>query len=101
MLRAVIHYVLCQCRAETAHVSKQVARGRIHVYTHAVYAALHRLVEGVLQFALIYIVLVLSDAYAFRVNLHQLCQRVHQSAANANSSAHGDILIWELLAGRL
>ena len=31
----------------------------------------------VLQFALIYIVLVLSDAYAFRVDLHQFGQRVH------------------------
>ena len=76
-------------------------RGGVQVYAHGVYTALYHMVERVLEHALIYIVLILAHAYALRIDLYQLGQRVHQSAAYAHGAAHGDILIGEFIAGHL
>ena len=54
-----------------------------------------------LQFRLVNVMLVLSYADAFRVNLYQFRQWVHQSASYADGSAHGDILVGELISGSL
>ena len=43
--------------------------------------------------------LILTDSQRFRVDLHQLCQRVHQPAADGNRTAHGHVFVRKLLAG--
>ena len=43
--------------------------------------------------------LVLADAYGFRVNLHQLGQRVHQSASDGYGAPNGDVVFGKLIAG--
>ena len=54
-----------------------------------------------LELCLIHIVLVLSYADTLRIDLYQLCQGIHQSAAYRDSSTHGDILVRELFSGNL
>ena len=47
------------------------------------------------------VVLVLADADALGIDLHQLCQRILQAAGDGDCAAHGQIEIRELLAGDL
>ena len=41
--------------------------------------------------------LVLPHTNRFRVNLYQLCQRVHQSSAYGHSTAYGDVVVGKLV----
>ena len=50
---------------------------------------------------LIHIVLILAHADALRVNLHQLAQRVHQTASDAHGAAHSNIIIRKFLASHI
>ena len=75
--------------------------GGIEIDTHLVDTTLNGLVKCMLQFRLVNVMLVLSYADALRVNLHQFRQWIHQSASYADSSAHGDILVGELISGCL
>ena len=62
---------------------------------------LHGAVERRFQFILVHIVLVLPHPDGFGVNLYEFGQGVHQSATDGDSSAHGDIIVGELIAGHL
>ena len=95
----VFHNVLCQCRTQSADVGEQVFACCVEVYAHGIDTAFNRKVECPFQFGLVHIMLILSDAYALRVDFHQLCQRVHQSAAYAYRTTHGDIFIRKLFSG--
>ena len=97
VLRAVVDDVLCQSRSQTGYVCEQMLACGVYVYANEVHAALHCPVEALLQCRLIYIVLVLSHADALRVYLHQLCQRVHQSPADADGATDGNIVVRKLL----
>ena len=101
MFTSIVDDVLRQCRAQSADVHQQVLAGGIEIDAYRVDAALHRLVETVLEFRLVYIVLILPHSDALRVNLDKFGQRIHQSTADAYSATHRDILIRKLLAGCL
>ena len=101
MLAAIVYNVLGQSGPQSAYIGKQVLRGGIKVDTNRVNTTLYGLVERVFQHRLVYIVLILAYAYALRIYLDQLGQRVHQSAAYGYGTAHGDILIGEFVAGHL
>ena len=62
VLCPVIHDVLRQLRAESRYICKQVAACRIQVHADEVDAVLYGLVERFLEFALVYVMLVLSHA---------------------------------------
>ena len=98
ILATIFDDVLCQGRTKTADVSKQLLTGGIHVYTNKVNAVLHRLVQTLLEFCLVYIVLILSYANALGINLHKLSQRVHQSSSYRDSTSNRNVLVRELVA---
>ena len=101
VLATVVDDVASQRGTQSADVLQQVGGGGIEVDAYGVDAAHHRLVELLLELGLVDVVLVLAYADALRVNLHQFSQRVHQPAPYRDGSAHGDILVGELLARRL
>ena len=59
------------------------------------------MVKRVFQLGLVYIVLILPDTNALRINFHQLGQRVHQTATDTDSTTHGDILVGKFISGYL
>ena len=75
--------------------------GGVEFHADGVHAAHHSLVEALFKLFLVYIVLVLAHADAFRVDLHQFGQRIHQATANADGTTHSDVVVRELVAGDL
>ena len=97
----IVHNVLGEGRTETGDVSQQVSAGGVEVHTHRVHTTFHGHVERFLQGRLVYIVLVLAYTDALGFNLHQLGQRVHQSATDGYGTTDGHIVFGEFLSGNL
>src|SRR6266404_737258 len=76
-------------------------RGRIQIYTDAIYTNIYDQVEILFQQALRYIMLILSDTNAFRVDLDQLCQWILQPTCDRNRATNRQIQIGEFLAGNI
>src|SRR6266478_1912719 len=75
-----------------------MVRGRIQIYTDAIYTNIYDQVEILFQQALRNIVLILSDTNAFRVDLDQLGQRILQPPCDRNRTTNRQIQIGEFLA---
>ena len=101
VLRPIIHNVLGKGRTEARYVCQQVAAGGIEVHAHRVHATFHGHVQRFLQGGLVHIVLVLAYTDALGFYLHQLCQRVHESATDGNGTTHGDVVFGKFFAGNL
>ena len=93
----VIDDVLGEGGSQAGDVGEQFLRCGVDVHAHAVHAALHREVERLFKPRLVHIVLILAHADGFWVNLHQFGQRVEQSASNRDGTAHGHVLVGELV----
>ena len=76
-------------------------RGSVEVDTYGIHTTLDGLVECMFEFRLIDVVLILSHADALGINLHEFCQRIHQTASYRYGATHGDILIREFVACNL
>ena len=74
--------------------------GGVEVHAYAVHAAFHRAVEAFFQLMLVYIVLVLAHADAFGVYFDEFGQGVHEPAANADGTPHGEVFIGKLFPRR-
>ena len=80
---------------------QQRSTGRVERDTHRVHAAFDHVVEAFFQAVGVNIVLILTNANRFWVNLNQFGQWVHQSSANADGSANGDVFVGKFLPGHL
>ena len=67
---------LRQSGTDAGHVAQQRRRCGIHLDAHPVHATFHDIVETLFESRLIHVVLILADADAFRIDLHQLGQRI-------------------------
>ena len=101
VLAPVVDDVLGEYGTQSADIGKQVLRGGVEVDADEVDATLDGLVEGVLELGLVDVVLILSDTDALGVDLDEFGQGVHESAANRDGPADGDILVGEFVAGHL
>ena len=99
ILLAIIDDVLGEGGTKATDVHQQVLGGRVEIHAHIIDTTLDGLIQGVLEFCLIDIVLVLSHANAFGVDLHQFGQRIHETTADGDGPADSDILVREFLAG--
>ena len=97
-LGAVVDDGARQRRPDARHVRQQVARRRVHVDAHLVHARIDHGIEALLEARLRHVVLVLPDADALGIDLHQLGQRILQAARDRDGAAHGDVQVGELLA---
>ncbi len=61
----------------------------------------HHRVQLTRQLGLADIVLILADANGFRIDFHQLGQRILQTAGDRDRPAQGNVQIRELLRGQL
>ena len=71
--------------------------GCIHFDPHVVHAGNDGIIERVLEQSLLHIVLVLPNADGFRINLHQLCQWIHEATPDGNGTSHREIMRWKFL----
>ena len=69
------------------YVLQQGWRGGVQFDAHMVDGRFDDSAEGVNQFLLVDIVLVLADADGFRVDFHELCQGILYAAGNGYSAA--------------
>ena len=97
VFRTEIYDVLGKLWPKSAHVGQQMLGCGVHIHTHFVHTRYHGLVKAFLQLCLVHVFLVLSHTDTAWVNLHQLCQRVHQPAAYRHSSAHGHVVVGKFL----
>ena len=86
---------------EAGDVAEELFGSGVQLHADAVDAGLDAVVEGVLEEVLFHIVLVLADADGFGVDLHQLRQWVHQTAADGDGAPDGEVVIREFLAGSI
>ena len=98
VLAAVVDDGARQRRPDPRHVRQEVARRRVHVDAHLVHARIDHGIEALLEARLRHVVLVLPDADALGIDLHQLGQRILQAARDRDGAAHGDVQLRELLA---
>jgi len=83
--------VFGQFLPDAGHMGEQ-RRGRaVEVNADAVDAVFHDAGERLPKPLLVDVLLVLSDADAFRIDFHKLRQRILQSPADGNCAAHVDI----------
>ena len=94
----VSHDLGGQRRSDTRDISKEIGAGCIEVDSYAVDAHLNGSVKLLFQEALVDIVLILAHAQRFRVDLDELGKGIHETAADGDSPAHGDVLVRKLLA---
>src|SRR5688500_16030138 len=73
------------------------ARG-VELDADAVDAAFHHVIELLAESGLRYVVLILADADAFRIDLHELGQRVLQATRDADRAADREVELGKLLA---
>ena len=98
MLAAICYDILGERHAQATHIAEQIGTCCIDIDANVVDATHHCVVESMLEFGLVYIVLVLTHADTLRVYLDQLGQRVHEPSAYRHGASHCDILVGELLA---
>ena len=84
---------------EAGNASQQWGAGGIHVYPHGVHTVFHHRIQGAGQLQLAHVVLVLAHADGFRIDLHQLGQRVLQAAGNGHGATEGHVQIREFPGG--
>ena len=99
MLEAVGHDVLGQPLADTRHIGQQLVGGAVEVHAHAVHAALHHIIQALLEGGLVHVVLVLPHADALGIHLHQFRQGILEAPGDAHGAPHGDVVLGELLPG--
>ena len=97
----VIDDVLGKDGSQAGDIGEEFLGGGVDVHAHTVDATLHGEVQGLFEAGLVHIVLILSHADGLGVNLHQFGQRVEQAAPDGDCSAHGHILVGELVTGDL
>ena len=73
-------------------------RGGVQLDANAVHTTHDRVIEGIFQRTLIDIVLVLTDPDGFRIDFHQLRQRIHQATPDRNRTTHGDVFVGKFFA---
>ena len=73
--------------------------GGVELHADLVHAGDDHVVERALEGGLVDVVLVLADTDRFRVELHQLRQRIHETASDRDRASDGDIMVRELLSG--
>ncbi len=95
----VCHNVRRQGRPDSRHIPEQIRTCSVQVHAHAVHADDYSVVQLFLQKILVHVMLVLPHSKGLRINLHQLRQRIHQTAADGHGPAHGHILVRELFTG--
>ena len=78
---------------------EQRPTGGIEINTDIVDARFDHLIEGFFQRALADIVLVLADTDTLGIDLDQLGQGILQAPSDRDGSTHGQIELWEFLAG--
>ena len=101
IILAIVDDILRENRSESADVHKQMLRGGIEIHSNIIHAALYRKIKRVLEFRLVYIMLILAYTDTLGVDFHQFGKRVHKPAAYRDSTTNGDILIRKLLTGYL
>ena len=87
--------------AQARHARQQRRRRGVEVDADLVHAVLDDGVQRLGQLALVDVVLVLADADALGVDLHQLGQRILQAARDGDGAAQAHVQVGQLLAGEL
>ena len=99
MLISISNDVLCQDRSQAGNRGEQLEARSVDLYADTVDAAFHHIFQALFQGGLINIVLVLSDTNDFRIEFHQFGQRVLQTPANGDSTAHRKVMIRKFCPG--
>ena len=81
---------------KSGHARQQGCRSGVQIDADRVHAVFDHRVEHPGQLALVDIMLVLTDTDAFRIDLHQLGQRILQAARDRDGAAQSDIHIGQL-----
>ena len=84
---------------ETGDVAEELFRGGVELDADAVNGADDGIVEGTFECGLVDVVLVLADADRFWVELYELGERIHETAADGDGAAHREIVVGEFFAG--
>ena len=84
---------------QAGNACQQRGAGSVHVYPHRVHTVFPHGVQRAGQFDLADVVLVLAHPDGFRVDFHQLGQRVLQTSGDGDCAAEGYVQIGEF-AGR-
>ena len=82
---------------QARHAGQQRHGSGVQVHADGVNAVFHHRIQLARQLRLADVVLILAHADGFRVNLHQLRQRILQTTGDRDRTAQGNVQIRELL----
>ncbi len=94
---AVQHDILRQTGADAGNARQQRRRGGVDVDADRVHAVLDHSIERPRQLMFAQIMLILSDADRFRIDLDEFGERILQPAGDGHRAAQGDIEIRQFL----
>jgi hypothetical protein len=83
---------------DASDVAEKSPGGGVEVNTDAVDAAFDGVLERLLKLTLVDVVLILTDADGFGINLDELGKRVLKTAGNRDGSPNGEVKVRKLLA---
>ena len=93
--------VLCNRPGNSGNVLQKGSRGGVQIHANLVYGILHHTGQRLAQLFLVHIVLILSDADGFRINLYQFRQRVLHPPGDGSCASLSDVKIRDLLGSQL
>ncbi len=99
-LVAVQHDLLGNARAQAGHAGQQRRRGGVQVDADGVHTVFDDGIELARQRGLVHVMLILADADALGVDLHQFGQRVLHPAGDGHRAAQAHVQIGKLAAGQ-
>ena len=101
MLLPIFKDIFRHRRVNACHIGKQCRACRIQIHPDAVYAILHHAAECLTETLLVHIMLILSDAYRLRIDLHKFGQWILKSSRDGRRASLTYIKLRKFLTCKL
>ena len=98
---AVGHNVFGDHFSDAGNIGKQGGRCGVHIHTYFIYTVFHHAGQRSAELFLIHVVLILTNADGFRVDLNQLSQRILQAATDGGGASKSHVKVRELFGTQL
>ena len=98
---SVCHDIFCNGLTDSGNILQKGGGSRVQIHAHFIYTVLYHSAKSFSQLLLVHIMLILSHANGFRIDLHKLCKRILKPSCNRSRASLPYIKIRKFLCGKL